>query len=157
MDSVDFLIGVTSETKSSGVEVLLKIESSGGSVNTYGLLAEQLRRLRESNANITVTAVSCDLTCASSGYLAASLASPGQLLASPFATIGSTGVTRPAALDLQGLMEKYGIKKVQVKSGERKGGFGSIISGISDEEIKYEQERSDNSDAIHDVFRDHVL
>ena len=49
-------------------------------------------------------------------------------------------------------MEKYEIKKVQVKSGERKGGFGSVISGIIDEEIKYEQERAQTTQTQSMMF-----
>ena len=68
-------------------EVLLRLESQGGMVHTYGLAASQLRRLK--SAGIRLTA-SVDEVAASGGYMMACVAE--RIIAAPFAIIGSIGV-----------------------------------------------------------------
>src|SRR5712671_1615210 len=68
-------------------EVLLRLESRGGMVHTYGLAASQLRRLK--SAGIRLTA-SVDEVAASGGYMMACVAN--HIIAAPFAIIGSIGV-----------------------------------------------------------------
>lgn len=68
-------------------EVLLRLESAGGMVHSYGLAASQLRRLRESGIKLTA---SVDKLAASGGYLMACVAD--RIVAAPFAIIGSIGV-----------------------------------------------------------------
>ena len=68
-------------------EVLLRLESQGGMVHTYGLAASQLRRLK--SAGIRLTA-SVDEVAASGGYMMACVAD--RIIAAPFAIIGSIGV-----------------------------------------------------------------
>jgi len=70
----------------SNDEVLLKLNSSGGFINNYGLAAMQLKRLK---GKIKLT-ISIDLIAASGGYLLASVAD--KIIASSFAIIGSIGV-----------------------------------------------------------------
>ncbi|KAL9178499.1 hypothetical protein ACHAXT_001837 [Thalassiosira profunda] len=149
--AVAFLLGTVRESRGGRLEVLVKLESNGGSVHHYGLLAEQFRRLRQ-EPNVTLT-VACDLACLSGGYLAAAVASPGQLLASPFAAVGSIGVVSGSnSLDLREALEAHGIREVRVQSGARKPAVG-LLGGMTDDELRYAQERSD---ATHRVFRDHV-
>jgi serine protease SohB len=68
-------------------EVLLRLESSGGMVHTYGLAASQLKRL--GSAGIRMTAA-VDEVAASGGYMMACVAD--RIIAAPFAVIGSIGV-----------------------------------------------------------------
>lgn len=68
-------------------EVVVCIESGGGTVNGYGLGAAQLMRFRERNIPLTV---SIDKVAASGGYMMACTAN--KILAAPFAIIGSIGV-----------------------------------------------------------------
>ena len=70
-----------------GDEVLLRIESGGGMVNSYGLAAAQLLRLRAAKLPLTVMV---DTVAASGGYLMAVVAD--RIIAAPFAMIGSIGV-----------------------------------------------------------------
>lgn len=70
-----------------GDEVLLRLESEGGVVHGYGLAASQLARLRERKIPLTVAV---DKVAASGGYMMACVAS--QIIAAPFAIIGSIGV-----------------------------------------------------------------
>lgn len=67
--------------------VLVRLESGGGMVNTYGLAAAQLLRLRNANIHITVLV---DAVAASGGYMMAVTAD--RIVASPFALVGSIGV-----------------------------------------------------------------
>lgn len=68
-------------------EVLLRLESTGGLVHSYGLAASELRRLREHGLKLTV---SVDKVAASGGYMMACVAD--HIIAAPFAVLGSIGV-----------------------------------------------------------------
>src|ERR1700736_5785509 len=68
-------------------EVLLRLESQGGMVHTYGLAASQLRRLKSAGIGLTA---SVDEVAASGGYMMACVAE--RIIAAPFAIIGSIGV-----------------------------------------------------------------
>lgn len=68
-------------------EVLLKLESGGGMVHSYGLAASQLTRITGHGLRLTVAV---DKVAASGGYLMACVAQ--QILSAPFAIIGSIGV-----------------------------------------------------------------
>jgi len=67
-------------------EVLVNIESGGGTVHGYGLAAAQLERVRNRNIELTVCV---DKVAASGGYLMACVAN--KIIAAPFAIIGSIG------------------------------------------------------------------
>lgn len=68
-------------------EILLRLESEGGLVHSYGLAASQLTRIRDRKIKLTVAV---DKVAASGGYLMACVAD--QIMAAPFAIIGSIGV-----------------------------------------------------------------
>lgn len=70
-----------------GDEVVVSIESGGGTVNGYGLGAAQLMRIRERKIPLTVA---IDKVAASGGYMMACTAN--KIIAAPFAIIGSIGV-----------------------------------------------------------------
>ena len=68
-------------------EVLVRVESPGGVVHGYGLAASQLQRIRSKGVQLTVAV---DKVAASGGYMMACIAN--QILAAPFAILGSIGV-----------------------------------------------------------------
>lgn len=68
-------------------QVLLRLESAGGLVHSYGLAASQLQRLRNKGIFLTVAV---DKIAASGGYMMACVAN--HIIAAPFAVIGSIGV-----------------------------------------------------------------
>ncbi len=74
-------------TANKGDEVVLRLESSGGLVHSYGLAAAQLARLKDAGLKLTVCV---DKVAASGGYMMACVAD--RILAAPFAVIGSIGV-----------------------------------------------------------------
>ncbi|HLB43143.1 MAG TPA: protease SohB [Gammaproteobacteria bacterium] len=68
-------------------EVVLRMESPGGTVPGYGLAAAQLMRLRAKQIPLTIT---IDKIAASGGYMMACIAN--KILCAPFAIVGSIGV-----------------------------------------------------------------
>ncbi|WP_340619887.1 protease SohB [Xenorhabdus siamensis] len=68
-------------------EVLLRLESPGGTVHGYGLAASQLARLKQKGIRLTIAV---DKVAASGGYMMACVAD--RIIAAPFAIIGSIGV-----------------------------------------------------------------
>ena len=68
-------------------EVVLRLQSSGGTVTGYGLAAAEIARLRDRMIKVTV---SVDQVAASGGYMMACAAD--RIVAAPFALIGSIGV-----------------------------------------------------------------
>ena len=70
-----------------GDEVVLVLNTGGGTVTGYGLAAAQLVRLKETGLKLTI---SVEQVAASGGYMMACVAD--RLVASPFAVLGSIGV-----------------------------------------------------------------
>ncbi len=68
-------------------EILIKLTSSGGLVNNYGLAASSIKLLKDKNITLTVA---IDMIAASGGYMIAAMAN--KIIASHFAIIGSIGV-----------------------------------------------------------------
>ncbi len=68
-------------------EVLLRLESAGGMVHTYGLAASQLARIKARGVRLSVAV---DKVAASGGYMMACVGE--RIMAAPFAIIGSIGV-----------------------------------------------------------------
>ena len=70
-----------------GDEVLVILQSGGGTVTGYGLAAGQLVRLKEKGLKLTIAV---EQVAASGGYMMSCVAD--RIIASPFAVIGSIGV-----------------------------------------------------------------
>ncbi|MBW7469952.1 protease SohB [Marinobacter sp. M216] len=68
-------------------EVVIRLESGGGLVHSYGLAAAQLDRIRSKGIALTACV---DKVAASGGYMMACVAD--RIIASPFAILGSIGV-----------------------------------------------------------------
>jgi Peptidase family S49 N-terminal/Peptidase family S49 len=68
-------------------EVLIVLQSGGGTVTGYGLAAAQLQRLKTAGIPLTIAV---EQVAASGGYMMACLAD--KIVASPFAVLGSIGV-----------------------------------------------------------------
>ncbi|MBS63818.1 protease SohB [Salinisphaera sp.] len=71
----------------AGDEVLVRLESAGGMVHSYGLAASQLARLRDAGVRLTICV---DRLAASGGYMMACVGE--RIVAAPFSIIGSIGV-----------------------------------------------------------------
>lgn len=68
-------------------EVVVRLESGGGLVHSYGLASAQLDRIRSKGVTLTACV---DKVAASGGYMMACVAD--RIVASPFAILGSIGV-----------------------------------------------------------------
>jgi serine protease SohB len=68
-------------------EVVVKVESGGGMVHSYGLASSQLTRITNKNIPLTICV---DKVAASGGYMMACVAN--KIVAAPFAILGSIGV-----------------------------------------------------------------
>ncbi|MBA6417588.1 protease SohB [Colwellia sp. 6M3] len=97
-----------------GDQVIVKIKSHGGIIESYGCAAMQLKRLKDAAIHLTV---SIDEVAASAAYLMASVAD--RIIASRFATIGSIGMisTQP---NFHRLLEKIGVDYKILSSGDNK-------------------------------------
>lgn len=95
-------------------EVLVRLESAGGMVHGYGLAASQLARLREREIPLTIAV---DKVAASGGYMMACLGN--QILAAPFAILGSIGVVAQIP-NFHRLLEKNDVDVELLTAGEYK-------------------------------------
>ena len=101
-------------TAGAGDEVLVILESGGGTVHGYGLGASQLRRIRDKDIALTVAV---DKVAASGGYMMACVAN--RIIAAPFAIIGSIGVLAQVP-NFHKLLKKHDIDFEQISAGKHK-------------------------------------
>ncbi|KAG7356384.1 periplasmic protease [Nitzschia inconspicua] len=132
------------------LEVILLLESSGGSVAEYGLAGSLLLKLRET-PGITLT-ICVDKVAASGGYMLCCTASPGQLFAAPFALVGSIGVIGQL-LNVQDLLTGWGIQPLVFRGGKDKAPVG-LIGEVTNEGKQTTQKMIDET---HDAFKRHVV
>lgn len=132
------------------MEVVVLLESPGGSAADYALAAEHLWRLRR-EAGIQLT-ICVDKVAASGGYMMACVASPGQLLAAPFALVGSIGVIGQV-LNFQELLKGWKINAMVFRGGRDKAPLGQI--GDVTQAGKARTQKF--VDATHKAFKNHVV
>lgn len=97
-----------------GDEVLVKLESPGGLVHSYGLAASQLQRIKSAGVPLTVAV---DKVAASGGYMMACVAN--HILAAPFAVLGSIGVLAQLP-NFHRLLQQHNIDFELLTAGEYK-------------------------------------
>ncbi|MGJ8687855.1 MAG: protease SohB, partial [Spongiibacteraceae bacterium] len=95
-------------------EVLLRLESPGGMVHSYGLAASQLQRIRSKKLKLTIAV---DRVAASGGYMMACIGD--EILAAPFAVIGSVGVVAQLP-NFNRLLKKHDVDVELHTAGEHK-------------------------------------
>lgn len=98
----------------AGDDVLVVLESAGGTVHGYGLAASQLKRIRDKDLQLIVAV---DKVAASGGYMMACVAN--RIIAAPFAIIGSVGVLAQIP-NFNRLLKKHDIDFEQISAGEYK-------------------------------------
>ncbi len=130
-----------------GDEVLLRLESAGGMVHTYGLAASQLMRIRKREIPLTVAV---DKVAASGGYLMACVAN--KIIAAPFAIIGSIGVIAQLP-NFNRLLKRHDIDYEQVTAGEHKRTLTLFGENTDESRKKLRQEL----DETHELFKDFVV
>jgi len=128
-------------------EVLLRLESTGGMVHSYGLAASQLQRLRDNGVLLTV---SVDKVAASGGYMMACVAD--RIIAAPFAVIGSIGVVAQIP-NIHKLLKRHDIEYEQITAGKYKRTLTLMGENTDVERAKVRQELEE----IHALFKDFVM
>jgi protease IV len=107
--------------------VILRVESPGGAVTPSQEIYRELLRLREKKPLIA----SLGEVAASGGYYVASACDT--IVANPGTITGSIGVIMGTMYNVQGLLEKLGVKGTIIKAGTYKD-IGSSLRDISPEE-----------------------
>lgn len=127
-------------------EVLVRLDSPGGIVNTYGLAASQLQRIRDKKIPLTV---SIDKMAASGGYLMACVAD--KIIAAPFAIIGSIGVVAQIP-NFHRWLKKHDIDVELLTAGEYK----RTLTLFGENTEKGRKKAQDDLEKIHAAFRNYV-
>jgi len=95
-------------------EIVLRLDSAGGMVHSYGLAASQLERIKAANIKLTICV---DEVAASGGYMMACIAD--RLIAAPFAILGSIGVVAQLP-NFHRVLKKHGVDYETFTAGEYK-------------------------------------
>ncbi|HKJ95761.1 MAG TPA: protease SohB [Gammaproteobacteria bacterium] len=127
-------------------EVLVRLESPGGLVHSYGLAASQLARLRERGIRLTV---SVDRVAASGGYLMASVAD--YIVAAPFAIVGSIGVVAQLP-NLNRFLKKHDVDFEMHTAGEYKRTLTLFGENTDEGRAKFR----DTLEETHEHFKAHL-
>ncbi len=128
-------------------EVVIKIESPGGSVNGYGLAAAQLQRIRDQEIPLTAC---IDKVAASGGYLMACIAN--KIIAAPFSIIGSIGVVAQMP-NFHRWLKKNEIDVELLTAGEYKRTLTLFGENTEKGREKFQEDLED----IHQAFKQAIL
>ena len=127
-------------------EVLLKLESAGGMVHSYGLASSQLDRLRKKNVPLTVCV---DKVAASGGYMMACVAD--KILAAPFAIIGSIGVVAQMP-NCNKVLKKHDVEFELLTAGEHK----RTLTMFGENTEKGREKFIEELEETHQLFKEYV-
>jgi len=127
-------------------EVVVRLESAGGMVHSYGLAASQLARFRTKNIPLTVCV---DRVAASGGYMMACIGN--KILCAPFAMVGSIGVIAQIP-NFHRLLKKYDIDYEQITAGEYKRTLTIFGENTDKGRSKFAEEIQDT----HELFKEFV-
>jgi serine protease SohB len=138
-EEVSSIVAVAKEND----EVVLRLENFGGTVHEHGLAASQLRRIRDRGLRLTAIV---DKAAASGGYMMACIAS--QIIAAPFAIVGSIGVLAQIP-NFNKLLTERGIEFEQITAGRYKRTVTMFGPTTEDDRAKLREELED----IHTLFK----
>ncbi len=127
-------------------EIVVNIESPGGYVHTYGLAAAQLERIKKQGCKLTICV---DKVAASGGYLMA--CTGDQILAAPFAIVGSIGVIAQIP-NFNKILKKNDVEFKEITAGEYKRSV-SLFGELTEKGIKKFTEDIENT---HSLFKNFV-
>jgi serine protease SohB len=127
-------------------EIVLRLESGGGMVHAYGLAASQLDRIAKAGIPLTVCV---DKVAASGGYMMACVA--GNILAAPFAVLGSIGVMAQIP-NVHRLLKRHDIDIELLTAGEYKRTLTVLGENAPAGREKFQRDL----DATHELFKDYV-
>ncbi|MCL6414587.1 protease SohB [Aestuariirhabdus sp. Z084] len=127
-------------------EVLVRLESGGGMVHSYGLAASQLQRIRNKGIPLTV---SVDKVAASGGYMMACIGD--RILAAPFAILGSIGVVAQLP-NFHRLLKKNHVDVELLTAGEHK----RTLTMFGENTEKGRQKFMEELEDTHGLFKEFV-
>jgi serine protease SohB len=127
-------------------EVMLRLESSGGLVYSYGLAASQLQRVRDAKIPLTI---SVDKVAASGGYMMACVGD--KIIAAPFSLVGSIGVIAQMP-NLNRLLKKHDVDFEQLYAGEYK----RTLTLFGENTDKGREKMKADLEETHQLFKDFI-
>ena len=127
-------------------EVVLRLESGGGMVHSYGFAASQLARIRQAQIPLTVC---IDKVAASGGYMMACIGD--RILSAPFAAVGSIGVVAQIP-NIHRLLKKNNIDVEVLAAGEYKRTLTTLGENTEPARQKFLEELQ----TTHDLFKQFV-
>ncbi|WP_028696073.1 protease SohB [Pseudomonas cremoricolorata] len=127
-------------------EVVLRLESGGGLVHSYGLASSQLARIRQAGIPLTVC---IDKVAASGGYMMACIGE--KIVSAPFAVIGSIGVVAQLP-NVHRLLKKHDIDVEVLTAGEYK----RTLTVLGENTEKGREKFQEDLDVTHQLFKDFV-
>ncbi|MBU2955715.1 protease SohB [Marinobacter sp. F3R08] len=127
-------------------EVVIRLESGGGLVHSYGLAAAQLDRIRSKGVKLTACV---DKVAASGGYMMACVAD--RIVASPFAILGSIGVVAQLP-NFHRLLKKNDVDFEVLTAGEHK----RTMTVFGENTDKGRQKFLEDLEDTHVLFKEYV-
>jgi serine protease SohB len=127
-------------------EVVIILESGGGTVHGYGLGASQLKRIKDKKIKLTAAV---DKVAASGGYMMACVAN--SIIAAPFAIIGSIGVLAQIP-NFHRLLKKMDVDFEQITAGDYKRTLTLFGKNTDKDREKFKEELEDT----HRLFKEFV-
>jgi len=127
-------------------QVLVRLENPGGTVHEHGLAASQLLRIKQHGLRLLVAV---DKVAASGGYLMACVAD--EILAAPFAIVGSIGVIAQLP-NFHRWLEAKGVDFEQVTAGRYKRTLTLFGENTDEGRDKLKQELEE----VHRLFKHQI-
>lgn len=127
-------------------EVVVRLESQGGMVHSYGFASSQLARIKQKNIPLTVCV---DKVAASGGYMMACVAN--QIIAAPFAVIGSIGVVASLP-NFHRVLKKNDVDYEMLTAGEYKRTLTVFGENTDKGRQKFQQDLEDT----HELFKEFI-
>lgn len=127
-------------------EVVIRLESGGGMVHSYGLASSQLQRIRDRGIPLTVC---IDKVAASGGYMMACIAD--KIVSAPFAIVGSIGVVAQLP-NFSRLLKKHDVDFEMFTAGEYK----RTVTMFGHNSAKAKEKFNADLEETHVLFKNHV-
>ena len=127
-------------------EVVLRLESGGGMVHSYGLASSQLARIRQAGVPLTVC---IDKVAASGGYMMACIGD--RIVSAPFAILGFIGVVAQLP-NVNRLLKKHDVDFEVFTAGEYK----RTVTVFGENTEKGREKFQEDLDVTHQLFKDFV-
>jgi len=127
-------------------EVVVRLESGGGMVHSYGLASSQLARIRQAGVPLTIC---IDKVAASGGYMMACIGD--KIISAPFAILGSIGVVAQLP-NVNRLLKKHDVDFEVFTAGEYK----RTVTVFGENTEKGREKFQEDLDVTHQLFKDFV-